>query len=51
MDDGDEKILSRTLERGGLKPADGSTSQKALQKTATAQDDITPDLITRLRRA
>ncbi|MCF7701683.1 hypothetical protein [Loktanella sp. M215] len=38
MDDSDEKILSRTLERGGLKSAEGNASQE----TANSYDDNTP---------
>ena len=37
MDDSDEKILSRTIENGGLKPA----VEIASQETAKAQDDKT----------
>ena len=38
MDDSDEKILSRTLERGGLKSADGNASQD----TAKLKDHNVP---------
>jgi len=38
MDDSDEKILSRTLERGGLKSADGNASQE----TSKLKDNNVP---------
>ncbi|SHF76544.1 hypothetical protein SAMN05444339_11227 [Loktanella atrilutea] len=38
MDDSDEKILSRTLERGGFKSANGNASQE----TAKSYDDNKP---------